>query len=405
MSFIYNNSIKYSDTPNLDGFGRLRISQNTSVLDIKHTYDKNPLLISEATGGTATSIYNKENARVRMSTSTNNDFVVRQSKTCPIYQPGKSQLFEASFNNLAIETNIIKRVGGFTSTTGTPYNTTFDGFFLESNGITNEISFQIWKSGTTIYSAATTVWDSSEIEVSTIDLTKSQLIFIDYQWLGVGRMRFGMVFDGKVYYLTDHTSTNTENTVYMSSANQPIRYEIRQNGVGSGYFDMICSSYSSEGPLVNGLYKITSIIHDTSTTLSTSGVKYPFIGFRLRESYRAANTDMINFNILNTSNDNYVGTVEFNPTLSSTPTWTVLENTPFEYSLQNGTPTVTVSGYILASIIGQAGTTAVSVLDVSENILQVGENVNGTRDEIWVCIKPLGANATFSGIANLKYYL
>ena len=90
MSYIYNNKIAYSDSPNLDAFGRLRTAAVTNLVDIKHVYDKNPFQINEVTAGTATSIFNQEYARVRMSTSSNNDLVIRQGKTHPIYQPGKS---------------------------------------------------------------------------------------------------------------------------------------------------------------------------------------------------------------------------------------------------------------------------------------------------------------------------
>ncbi len=175
MSFIFNNSIKYSDSPNLDAFGRLRTAAVTNLLDIKHVYDKNPLQISEVTAGTATSVFNQQFARVRMSTSANNDLVIRQSKTHPIYQPGKSQLFEGSFSNFQIETNVIKRVGCFTSTTGTPYNSVFDGFFLESNGVTSEITFNIYLSGSCTYSAATTSWNTTQFNPSNFDWSKTNL--------------------------------------------------------------------------------------------------------------------------------------------------------------------------------------------------------------------------------------
>jgi hypothetical protein len=101
-------------------------------------------------------------------------------------------MFEGSFSNFQIETNVIKRVGSFVSTTASTYNSIFDGFFLESNGITNEISFQIWRSGTIVYSATTTIWDDSEFDPSNFNWSDTNLMQVDYQWLGVGRMRFGM---------------------------------------------------------------------------------------------------------------------------------------------------------------------------------------------------------------------
>jgi hypothetical protein len=404
MSFIYNNAVKYSDSPNLDAFGRLRIAAITNLLDIKHVYDKNPLQVNELTAGTATSIFSQEYARVRMSTSANNSLVIRQTKTHPIYQPGKSQLFEGSFSNFQIETNVIKRVGCFVSTTASTYNSVFDGFFLESNGVTNEISFQIWRSGTTIYSAATTTWETSEFDPTNLNWTNTQLLMVDYQWLGVGRVRFGLNLSGQTIYYSEHNCSNNELSVYMSSPNQPIRYEIRQVGVGSGTFDMICSQVSTEGAL-NGLYSTVGIIHSDTATLSSSGTKYPYIGYRLKPDYKSITSQYSSLSVLNTSNDNYLLTIEFNPTLSSTPVWTDIPNSPFQYSLGTGATTITTAGHIMSSLIGEAGTSALTTLKLDDNQIRVGSNINGTLDEMWVCLKPLGANATFLGTAEILYYL
>ncbi len=404
MSFIYNNAVKYSDSPNLDAFGRLRTAAVTNLVDIKHVYDKNPLQVNEVTAGTATSIFSQEYARVRMSTSANNDLVIRQSKTHPIYQPGKSQLFEGSFSNFQLETNVIKRVGCFTSTSVSTYNSVFDGFFLESNGVSNTISFQIWRSGTTIFTAATTSWVTNEFDPANLVWSNTQLITVDYQWLGVGRMRFGIALSGQTIYFTEHNCSNNESLVYMSSPNQPIRYEIRQVGAGSGSFDMICSQVSTEGAL-NGLYSTVGVIHSSTTTLSTSGTKYPYIGYRLKQSYKSVTSQYSSLSILNTSNDNYLMTIEYNPTLSATPTWTDIPNSPFQYSLGTGATTVTSPGHIMSSLIGEAGASALTTIKVDDNQIRVGSNINGTLDEMWVCITPLGANATFLGTAEILYYL
>lgn len=406
MSYIFNNEISYSDGPILDAFGRLRVSAVTNLLDIKHTFDKNPLQVDEVVSGSATSVFSQLYARVRMSTSANNDLVIRQSKTHPIYQPGKSQLWEASFSNFSLQTNVIKRVGGFTTVTTSPYNSSFDGWFLESNGSTGIISFQIWRTGTQVYSSPISSWDNTQFDTTNFDWSNSNLATVDYQWLGVGRMRFGMVLGGKTVYFVEHTSANNETDVYMSSPNQPIRYEIRQTGTGSGYFDMICSQISSEGSL-NGLYSTIGVINSTTATLATSGTKYPFIGYRLKQTYKGVTSQYDSLSLLNTSNDNYLATVEFNPTLSDTPTWVDIPNSPFQYAIYNGTVTVTVtaSGHVMSSLIGQAGTSALTTLKIDDNQIRVGSNINGTLDEMWICITPLGANATFLGTTEILYYL
>ena len=67
-------------------------------------------------------------------------------------------------------------------------------------------------------------------------------MFTDFQWLGVGRVRFGVVIDGQFKLFTTSTGTNNLDNVYMKSPNQPVRYEIRSvSGGASGSFNMICS--------------------------------------------------------------------------------------------------------------------------------------------------------------------
>jgi hypothetical protein len=227
---------------------------------------------------------------------------------------------------------------------------------------------------------------------------------VDYQWLGVGRLRFGLALSGQTIYFTEHNCSNNESLVYMSSPNQPIRYEIRQVGLGSGSFDMICSQVSTEGAL-NGLYSTVGVIHSSTATLATSGTKYPYIGYRLKPLYKGVTSQYSSLSLLNTSNDNYLMTIEFNPTLSATPTWTDIPNSPFQYSLGVGATTITSSGHIMSSLIGEAGTSALTTIKVDDNQIRVGSNVNGTLDEMWICITPLGANATFLGTAEILYYL
>jgi len=406
MSYIYNNEIKYSDSTNLDAFQRLRVSEVTSLLEVKHVHDKLPLLINEVTAGTATSIYDEPNAQVIMSTSSNNDYVIRQTTSRAIYQPGKGQIFEASFSNFQLQTNVIKRIGYFTTSTTVPYNTIYDGILLESNGQTNQISFQIWKSGTTIYSADSTTWSTTDYDVNLIDWSKTQLMFIDFQWLGVGRVRFGLVIDGQVRIFTTHNGTNNLTTVYMTAPNQPIRYDIRQVGAGSGTLNMICSQVSLEGSL-NRLQQSLGLTQFNTIQATTAGLKYPLIGYRIADGYEGANITLSNIQSLNTTNpskaDFYI-TVELNPTLSSNAVFTGVSNTAIAYSLGTG-QTVTTSGYVLSTFLGSGSGTQVDSFQFENNVIRPGIKVDGTFDQIWICVVTNGSNQTLRSSINLSYFL
>jgi hypothetical protein len=401
MSYIFNDRIAYSDSVNLDAFGRLRVSETRSLLELKYDQDKLPNQVDELVNGSASSTLDSTNACVIMSVSNTGGYVIRQSKERAIYQPGKSQLCDFSFSDFQLDSNVIKRVGYFSSTTAATYDSQFDGFFLESNGVNNKISFQLWKTGTLILSAATDTWDSSEINPSTIDWSKTHLMAVDFQWLGVGRVRFGMNLSGNTYVFKTNSGTNNLDDVYMSSPDQPIRYEIRSSG-GTGSFHQICSAISDEGTR-NTLKRTGSVSQIDTVTLSSSGTKYPFIGLRASPIYDQVTIQLTNCQVLNTSNDNFLVTVEINPTISSGMTYSSGNTAEWQYSLGDGAQTITSDGVIIAGFIGQAGTSALTTIELNETEIKPGRKIDGTVDQLWVCITPLGAAATFIGSTNFTY--
>ena len=84
----------------------------------------------------------------------------------------------------------------------------------------------------------------------TLNAATSNILFIDIEWLGVGSVRVGFVINGQL--ITAHTfyNANSLTTVYMQTANLPIRYEIERAGTltaGTYTLQQICSSCISEG--------------------------------------------------------------------------------------------------------------------------------------------------------------
>jgi hypothetical protein len=406
MSFIYSNKLQFDDTPNLDAFGRLRTSNVTSLLEYKHTFDKQPLLIDEIVNGAgATSSHNPTYSQVEMSVTNSGEYVIRQSKSRGIYQPGKGQIFEASIGNFQLETDVIKRVGYFSSTTSAPYNSGFDGFFLESNGPLDEISFQIYARGNLILSAPTSTWSSSELDPSSIDWSKTQLLLVDFQWLGVGRLRFCLVFDGIPIVFVTNSGTNNLTTVYMKSPNQPVRYEIRSSG-GTGTFNMICSQVSLEGT-INSIQKSVFIDNFTVRTLATAGTKYPLIGYRINSNYAGVNitlSDIQTLNITSPSKADFYVTVELNPVLSATPTFNNITNSPVDYALGTGAQTVTTSGHRIAGFLGSGAAIQVDSFEFKDNVLRPGTGINGTADQVWICVVASLNNQDLRTAINISYF-
>lgn len=398
MSYTYDNKIEYSDNNQMDAFGRLRVSEITSLIDVKHLFNKLPLVIDEKTNGSVTSTFS--NASVSMSVTSNGDYVIRQTIKSAPYQSGKSQLFEASFSNFSPQTNVIKRVGYYTSTINSPYNSDFDGIFLESSsGI---VSFQIWKTGTQIVNAPLSSWSTENGDPNSIDWSKTQLMMVDFQWLGVGRVRFSIVINGIPILFYEHTGANNLTGVYMDSPNKPVRYEIRSTG-GSGSFVQICAGVSMEGS-INEISRTVGASDFTERTLSTGGTAYAVLGIRLGPTgeYRGVSGNLTQIDILQTSNDNYRFTLQKNPTLSSTPTWTTASDSPVQYS--GGSIAVSSPGFIMDSKLGKSASLGSESFSMDDSLFSLGYKIDGTPEEWWICLTSVSSNAKFYTSTNVKYF-
>jgi hypothetical protein len=407
MSYTFNKVVDI-DARSKDAFGRIRVAELTNLLEVKHVYDKAPLIVDEMLNGSATSVWDSDHSDVEMSTTSNSDFVIRQTKGRGVYSPGKSGMFNATFMNFHIQNNIIKRVGYFSTSTVHPFTAALDGIFLESNGVTDEISFQIWRNGIEIFNCPSDLWDSSVVDPSTIDWEQDQLMTIDFQWLGAGRTRFGLTLDqGEVIFAT-HVSANAVQDPYMKNPNQPIRYEIRQTGSGSGTFHQMCANYSIEGSQ-NKLNKSVSIGNLTERNLATPGVKYALLGYRHDADYAGSNIVLESLFALNQiSGTDYLITVEMNPGITGgTASWTSVANTPVEFAQGNGSLVVTSSQITIKSYIGKSNSATTDNYSLLDNLIVPGTCINGVQDEVWICVVPLtvsGSTKIRALTANLNFY-
>ena len=388
----YFKKISYENSPNLDAFGRLRVSQVTTQFDAKQLHDALPLFIDEATIGTGLATHDPTLAQSRISTSATSDAVILQTKQRFNYQSGKSQLLFWTFNNMQAQTNITKRVGYFSSSTSTPFNTSFDGFFLENDG--TDLRFKVYRSGTLIDNVAQSSWDdpvdgtgSSGI---THDFTDNTILVVDFEWLGVGQITVGIVKDRTIIPILalDHTDIDG---VYMSSPNQPMRWEIRQSGAGSGAMDVICSSVNSEGS-INKLGKILSEnLGTTHVNANSTATKYALLGIRLQTAKVDTLIDLINFSVLATTNDNQLVEVWLNPTVAGTFTYNSVTNSSVQVAkgASGGTNTVTGGTLLYSKYITAQDATPIDL----ENAIRLGMAIDGTLDEIVISTNPLTSNS------------
>ena len=380
-----------------DAFGRLRVSETTTLLDIKHTNDKNPTIVDEVVNATATSVHSTTNASVLMSTAASGDYVIKQTFQRAPYFAGKSQEIYVTFDNFSNETNITKRVGYFNSSTVAPYTADLDGIFLESDG--SEYYLCIYKTGIQTLKLARSSWDDPLDGTGpsgvTIDFTKSNILNIDFEYLGVGGVRFTFVkgFSKHTAHIYNHASVG--DSTYMTDSNHSIRYEIRQTGVGSGSLEMICSTVGTEGSVKQIGYDGTINQGINNTDADSTANTYALCGIRQASGKENIYVHIADVSVLSSTNDNFLWSIIRNPTVAGTFTFSAADG--IEGAVASGNTNIVTNGSVLLSGYGSSNTSINFEYDTS---IHLGTAIDGTHDEFILCVRPLGTNANFYGAIN-----
>lgn len=397
--------ISFGDSPSIDGFGRSRTSEPQTLFDSKQLHDNQPLFWSESLGGSATSVHSPANARTRMSvTSNSTDFVIRQSKQRPNYQPGKGQLEFITFR-APQSSGVVCQVGCF-SGTGVNFLDPQNGVYFECN---SALSWNIAKDGGVTESVDQDQWNKDKLDGSgpsgkTLDMDACQIAIIDFEWLGVGRVRVGFVIDGLVIYCHEfnHANDPTFDSVYMSTPNLPIRYTIQASGTNdAGDLDHICSTVISEGGQEKtGVIRAidTGFAHVDMNADEPTAVK----GFRLKATHLDVTVIAESISIINENNDDFYWALCLNPTYSGGSWDDAADSAIQEYS-NSVADNVTDFGLKLAS--GYASTDTQQTNQGLSTALNVGSEIDGTPEEILLVITALSNGADIQASINYRELL
>jgi hypothetical protein len=273
--------------PEIDAFGRLRTSDPFTLGDYKHLYAIDPDFVDVTSGVGATVTFERNQAAAVLSSGiSTNGLCIHQTKRYHHYMPGKSQLVYSTFNFGTEQQNVTKRTGYFDDN---------DGIFFEQepNGTLNFVirSYVTGGIGSTERRIPQSQWNKDKLDGTGVsgfdlDITKTQLFFTDFEWLGVGRVRCGFSMDGLNIVAHEFYNSNVVSTVYMSNPNLPVRCEVRNSGtqVGAGgSFIQICSTVMSEGGYTEAGREFS---HTTPLRVVGVGTTVPIIAIRLKNSFK-----------------------------------------------------------------------------------------------------------------------
>lgn len=271
-----------------DAFGRARTSTPFTLGDYKHTYqDIGDFLTHAVDGGIVNYPANKAATNLETNTLATSR-IVYQSKVYHHYLPGKSQLIYNSFCFKTIENSSKKRIGYFDDLNGIFLELEVDAvgvptlkLVLRSNVTGSVVDTEITQENWNIDKC-----DSTGISEFDLDVLKTQLLFVDYQWLGVGRVRCGFVHDGKLVLAHEFKHSNILNRVYWSNPNLPIRSEVLNTAVNSGAsMHHICSTVISEGGYIEAGIDWQVQSPSKKLTQKPGGTWTPILAIRLKNDF------------------------------------------------------------------------------------------------------------------------
>ena len=396
------------DGTNTDAFGRLRVSEPYTLFDSTNRYAiDNQFDTSTATGGTTTYLPNESTVQMNVTTTSGSE-VVRQTYRSFPYQPGKGLLLLATFVMATAKTNLRQRVG---------YFGTQNGVYFQLDNTTKSFVMRTYISGSvdnTTRKVDQSSWNGDKLDGTgpsglTLDLTKPQILWMDFEWLGVGSVRCGFVINGQ--YIVCHTYDTANvygSSVYMTTAILPVRYEITNTGTtaSTSYLKQICSSVVSEAG-----FQQTSIEHvarrtTVLTTINTAANFLPVVSIRLASSALGAVVLPNRIQFQPTTNQNYELALIKNPVLTGA-SWTATSsdsNVELDVSATAiaTAGTIVQTGYISSSGGGgQASTISPTGFNWDT---QLGVSLTSVSDIYTLGVRTISGATTGDGVGSISFY-
>lgn len=398
MSYFERTKILSADSPSVDAFGKWRVSNQTTVFNHKQVSDSGSFYydINTVNGGIVT--WQSGSANTILSvTTTSGSRAIKQTKQIFPYQPGKSQLIMMT-GNFGTGVAGVKKIMGSVDEE--------DGYYFQMSGS----SFGIGLRSTldTVFTdtfVSQSNWNLDKMDGTgpsgnTLDVTKSQIFTVDYEWLGVGRVRYGIVFNGSTHYVHEINNNNALNSVYLKNPNLPVRAEIAAftNTSTESNFKVMCSTVISEGGEgdTGRRVPVTSLNGCTISTSQYGAV----LAVRYKNKFISSTQSVpesLKFLVEPGNNSSFSGRWDLlvNPTISDAMSWQdVSGSVNLECAIFNpNASNITNSGIVISTgyFAGTAGGGIGESISLEPHY-GLGRTVNKTSDILVLGIKAISNN-------------
>ena len=398
-----------------DLFGRLKVSNAYTLFDSTHRYEQDGDFsdVVLGTGSTVGIITHQSTATLGIGTTAGCS-AIRESKRVFSYQPGKSLQVLQTFVMNPPKPNLTQRVGYASST---------NGVFLEQETGAAGITTAYWVMRTERSGISTSIripqsewnrdrFDGTGFSTSNpsgikLDLTKAQILFTEYEWLGVGAVRCGVVNENGIFHIL-HTfnHSNVIDSTYMTTATLPVRYEIFNTGIttSASTLKQICVSIQSNGGYEKK--QAMDVVRNTTAVSIAAGQAFiPLLSIRLAPGREDAVIIPHEFNILPDSTNPATFEVALiknatltNASFATTSTSTANVQVDFAATAMTG-GTIVKNDYVTSA---NKGTAPLNVTQEYNWDLQLGRTQTKVSDIYTLAMRGISGSGT--GLGSLGFY-
>jgi hypothetical protein len=276
-----SGTVTTADTGQLDAFGRLRVSQPATLFESSFEYDLRPFFIEPVVAGAGT-VTHDANMRSAILSSGGVGSAFMQTRQYHPYEKGKSQLVKVTFVLGAAAAGVTRRVGYFDA---------LNGAFFQQTPTSLDMVLRSSVSGGVVNTVVPQAsWNVDPLDGTgpsgiALDVTKQQILVIDGQWLGAGRVRMALNIDGVTIIVHQFLNANTNAVApYMQTFTLPVRWEISSTST-SATMQAICCDVESEGgdPTPTGTF--FSARSTADTILAAVPATVPVIAIRPKATF------------------------------------------------------------------------------------------------------------------------
>jgi hypothetical protein len=271
-------NVRFSEgQPQLDAFGKLRTSGATLLGEYVFNTGLLPNEFTNTTSKTGASITWNANFHAAVLTLDGNaadEIITQTSNTYHHYFPGSSQTFmgTVALGDTGV-TNLIRQWGMFE---------TRNGFFFKQDGTELNVTIRSDTSGSVVDTdIAQSDWNVDKLDGTgrsqmTIDVTKDNLYWMDVQWLGAGRVRFGVFYNGQRIVCHEYYHGNNYVPPVTKTGSLPVCFVQKTNGtaIGSAHsMNVYCAAVYTESEIEPVDYGIPS--RNTAPTVTIPSTATP----------------------------------------------------------------------------------------------------------------------------------